>query len=404
MLKDKKILIRLIAFLIALGVAIFAFTNAILSLGRKKPGYYDVGLTAEGSAALYGSGVHFLMYAEGSSSDVRLTLNEAQKEFSDALLYAYKLLDARELYEGVNNLAVLNLADGQPVQVGETLYGVLEDALRRTQLGEGYSLFSGMLHHEWTALRYLEEPQDSDPLRDPKEAALLSDMAAMVSNPSAFMLTLTAPDTASFSISSDCRAFLEEQEIDAPLLDLNLLHDAYLLEMTAQALKDRGYAAGYLYSESGCSLWLERAGDMRYDLYGLTANGPEVIGAMAVPAPAAYCQFTAFPAAEERYGFYTVEADGRMYRRHAYINPATGGYTDLLMTAGLASGNASLVDLSYAMAVFNTLPDQNAVTAYIEGLPESVIAYYTLQQEPAVVYTNAAEQLALDAESGYMLK
>ncbi|MBQ9196573.1 MAG: hypothetical protein IJ157_04940 [Clostridia bacterium] len=403
MFKDKKNVLRLMGFIAAVAVAIYAFTSGILSVGHKEPGYYDVGLTAEGSAMLYGSGVHLLAYAEGGSSQVRMTLNETQKAFTAALLHAWQLLDARQTYAGINNLAVLNQADGAPVRIGETLYGILNDALERTQRGEGYTLFSGMLHQEWTTLRYLDEPDQYDPLLNSQEAALMADMARLTADPGSFRLTLTAPDTASFSVSAECRDFMEQQAIDAPLLDLNLLRDAYLLELTADGLREQGYAAGYLYSESGYSLWLESAGDMRYDLYGLAESGVKAIGTLTVPAPAAYCQFTAFPLDGERYGYYTVEANGRQYRRHAYINPADGDYAGVLMTAGLGSGSASLADLGYAMAVINTLPGQEAVEAYLGGLPEDIAAFYTLQDNETTVYTNAAAQLKLYKDSGYSI-
>lgn len=405
--KEKKNLIRLIAFLIAAAAAVYAFTTGILQLGHKDPGYYDVGYTAEGGAVLYGSGVHLLYDAQGSGSEVRLALNAAQKTFTAALLHAWQLLDDTQTYEGVVNIASLNQSPGQPMQVGETLYAILADALERTERGEGYSLFSGMLHREWTILRYLDEPADFDPLNNPEEAALLADMAAWLRTPGAFSLTLTAPDTAQFTLSPACAAWVAEQEIDAPILDLNLLRDAYLLELTAAELRSQGITSGYLYSESGYSLWLEQQGVMRYDVYAPGNGRVETAAALAVPAPAAYCQFTAFPTGSADYGYYSLERDGKTYLRHAYVDIADGGFRDVLLSAGLASAHLSLPELGYRMAVLNAQDTPEAVRACLSGSPGDPLAYWILQQDAEKIIHTAspdmAEQLTLSVGSPYTL-
>ena len=402
MLKERKNVIRLICFLAAVAVAVISFTTGVLRIGHKDPGYYDVGLTAEGSSLLYGSGAHMLYYADGSGSAVRLMLNQAQKDFTAALTYAWQLLDARQTYPGMVNIASLNQSQGEPLQVGETLYGVLADAAERTDRGEGYSLFSGLLHGEWTSLRYLEEPQEADPLNNPDERALLAQMAELLRQPDTVSFTLTAPDTAAFSVSEACRSLMAEQELEMPVLDLNLLRDAYLLELTAQGLKARGYTAGYLYTDSGYSLWLEDSGDMRYELLAQTAEGTAPAAALNVPAPAAYCQFTAFPMTGQTYGYYTVEQPNRLYLRHPWITLA-GDFADVLQTAGLASDRLPLHELGYIMAVINSLPTQTAVDAYLAGLPAGVFAAYTLQNGSKTFYTNAADRLTLYEESGYAI-
>ena len=71
MLKDKKTLFRLIAFLAAVAAAVIAFTTGILQIGHRDPGYYDVGYSDPGKAEVYGSGIHLLYYEEGASSTRR---------------------------------------------------------------------------------------------------------------------------------------------------------------------------------------------------------------------------------------------------------------------------------------------------------------------------------------------
>ena len=371
MLKDKKLILRLLGFIAAVIVAVYAFTNGVLQLGHKDSGYYDVGLTAEGSAVLFGSGAHLLHYAEGSSSDIRQELNAVQKGFSEALLRAYQLLDAEHTYAGMVNIASLNETPGEKMQIAPALYAVLADAAARMQRGEGYNLFAGALYHEWQTLRYLEEPQEADPLNNADEAERLAAITEMVNRPGAITLDLSEENAAALVISPEYAAFAAEQELEGPTLDLNLLHDAYLLDMTAAVLENQGIT-GYLYTDSGCSIWLE-SGDTRYTVYG--ADG--AAGTVKWPSPSAFCHFTAYPLEETVYGYYRVGDT----LRHPFIDPMLGVPREVLMTAALAGSRQSLTDLAYELAILCMQPDRAGVEGRIAALPEAVFYAYLYQGE-----------------------
>ena len=402
--KDPKMRLRLIGFIMALVVAVAAFTVGVLQLGHRETGYYDVGLTADAQALAYGSGAHLLYYAEGGSSAIRQKLNAVQKVFSDALIGAWKLLDAEQTYDGVVNLASLNAHPGETMAVGTDLYAVLTDAAERTAAGEGYSALSGAIHAEWRALRYLETPEDFDPRFNADEAALLSALTAQMNAPGAATLELTAPDSAALRLSDECAAFLAENEIEGPVLDLNLLHDAYMLDMIARTLRADGLTNGCLYTESGCTLWLESR-EGRYTLVGRGDDGAATpIGAAEWPSPSSFVQFTAFLTDEESYGFYCAEGEDGAKLRHAWIDPAIGDHRDVLLSAYLAGPADALVELAYRMAALNALPDAEAVRDAALALPEDVFAAWTLQSDDGKkLYTRASDIgcVTLDADAGY---
>ena len=385
--QKKRLIGRLIAFIIALIVAVSAFTIGVLQLGRRESGYYDVGMTAEGNVALYGSGIHLIYYADGNSSAIRQRLNEVQKVFTSILLHNYRLLDAHNTYEGYVNIASLNAQPGQPLALGEDLFAVLSDALSRQQQSGAYNLFSGPLHDEWRTLRYLEAPADFDPLVNAEEAALLAEITAAVNGRYALDLTLSAEDrTAALQVDPAYLQWAQAREIDSPLLDLNLLHDAYLVSLTARDLVQRGYTMGYLYAESGVSVTLEQTGEMAYSLYGY-AGEPLVLGSVTLPSPSAFCQFSAFSLTNEPYNYYMIDNGQKTALRHPYVDVRSGGYNDVLMTAVLGAERSSLVDLAHHMIELNALPDQAAVEQYLAGLPQAVYAAYTLQADsPPVLY------------------
>ena len=395
MLKNKKNLARFIAFLLAAGVAIAAFTVGVTQYIHRESGYYEVGITSEGWNALYGSGAHMILYASGNSSDIRRETNQAQKAFTDALLYAYRLLDAENEYEGVTNIATLNRHPGEPQAVGEELYAVLRDALERTRRGEGYSLFCGALHREWQALRYLEEPAPADPLNDPEEARRIAALTELTALPE---LTLSDPDTATLTVPPEYAAVLAKLELEAPSLDLNLLHDAYLLTITAKLLQNNGYTDAYLYTESGCSLWFGE-GQGQFALYALEKDGPRTAAAARLALPVAYCQFTAFSPTGAQYDYYAVEKEGVTALRHPFI-ALDGSVPNVLQSAALAGEAGELVDLAYRLAVLCVQPDREAVFAALDALPDTVF-YAALPLGERAIYARAAdaEKIAL-AEGG----
>ena len=385
MFKDKKLAWRLLGFIAAVIVAVYAFTNGVLQLGHKDSGYYDVGLTAEGSAVLFGSGAHLLHYAEGNSSDIRQELNAVQKGFSDALLRAYQLLDAEHTYPGMVNIASLNQAPGEKMQIAPALYAVLADASARMQRGEGYNLFAGALYHEWQTLRYLEEPQEADPQSSSDEAERLAAITEMVNQPGLITLDLSEENAAALIISPEYAAFADELEVEGPTLDLNLLHDAYLLDMTAAVLENQGIT-GYLYTDSGCSIWLE-SDDTRYTVYG--ADG--AAGTVKWPSPSAFCQFTAYPLQESAYGYYRVGET----LRHPFVDPVLGAPREVLMTASLAGGRQDLTSLAYELAVLCMQADQAGVESRIAALPEDVFYAYLYQGEGAELTVKPGAEMSL---------
>ena len=294
-MKQKKPWPRIIAFLIAVGIAIASFTIGIMQYAHRETGYYEVGYSNAANAEVYDSSVHLLYYAEGGSSFIRQHLNEVQRVFSDDLLQYYRLLSAEKTYEGLNNIAALNAAPEQALKVDAVLYAVLKDAYARHEMQEGYHLFSGVLHTEWQSMRYLEEPEQTDPLLNDDEAEFLKVLTSQLARKEQFSLEFDDNNsTVTLHISEEYRNWTEQNEIEAPVLDLNLLHDAYLLQLVAMQMTAQGYTDGYLYTESGISISLGKQGNMEYSLYAVGESGVETIAVTALQQPA-MCVLRAVP-------------------------------------------------------------------------------------------------------------
>ncbi len=405
--RNKKNIWRLVLFCLAVATAIAAFTIAILQIGHRESGYQEVEPTTEGNTILYESGIHLLYYAEGSSSEIRLKINEVQKIYTDILLRYYKMLDARQTYPEVVNIASLNAQPGVAQTVDEALYRVLSDANDRAARGQGYQLFAGALHQQWRDLLYLEEPAEFDPLNNRETAERIGSIAAMVNRADIASLQLSEGNhQVTLHVSQAYQEFARQQEIEAPVLDLNLLHDAYLLDLVAQAMILRGYTEGYLYSDSGCSVYLSGEGTLAYELYGYNDAGVQAAGTVTLPSPSVFCQFTAFSPTNARYGYYAVADEGGRHLRHPFFNGLTGEMEEVLLTASLGAGEGRLVDLAYGAVILSTMEDAQAVKEYVAALPEDVFASYILQNDSECrLYTGAkaAKQVKMYEDSIYKL-
>ena len=406
-MKQKKPWPRIIAFLIAVGIAIASFTIGIMQYAHRETGYYEVGYSNAANAEVYDSGVHLLYYAEGGSSFIRQHLNEVQRVFSDDLLQYYRLLSAEKTYEGLNNIAALNAAPEQALKVDAVLYAVLKDAYARHEMQEGYHLFSGVLHTEWQSMRYLEEPEQTDPLLNDDEAEFLKVLTSQLARKEQFSLEFDDNNsTVTLHISEEYRNWTEQNEIEAPVLDLNLLHDAYLLQLVAMQMTAQGYTDGYLYTESGISISLGKQGNMEYSLYAVGESGVETIAVTALQQPAAFCSFTVVSPTEERYGYYKIELEGKLYYRHPYVNVKNGSFSNVLMTAALGGTSEQAVDLAYVMLVLSSLESAEAVTEYVKALPLEIISAYTLQNDTErILYTGSpAEEIKMQDNTFTLLE
>ena len=305
--KEKRIWLRTALLVFFALLAVVSFTIGVLQYIHREPGYYDIELNDEAKSTAFGSGLSLTYYASGSSSEIRRTVAAAQDAFSVAALQAYQLLDATQEYAGLNNLATLCLHPGEAVRLPQRLFRVLQDA--QGKLGQG--LCSGALWAEWQTLRYLEEPESADPLVNPSEAERLLAVTKALEGGNAPTLTLDETDgTATLTVPEGYQRVMEEWEIEAPPITLGALQQAYLIDLTAQALREAGFNQGCLMSESGVGLAMDLPVPVSLRVCRYDETGQREIDSLKITGNTAYAQYCAFPLEGEVYGKYSVATDG----------------------------------------------------------------------------------------------
>lgn len=395
---EKHVPLRILGFVLALVLAVGSFTFGVTRIGHKEEGMYDLTAAADAELPLYQSGLHAKFLFRGESGQIKLALGQADKVYTEVLNRNVKLLDARQEYDGVVNLATLNARLNQDVNVSPALYAVLTDAWEKTRAGEGYSLFAGPLCAEWESILILTEPEDFDPLRNENEAErlrLLADWAGQIDklrlvevDAQQCILRVEAPE--------DYLRFLEEMELEPVVLDLNLLREAYLLELTGKELEEQGLNEGYLSTDSGLILSLSGQSTGEYVLYGYRNQIPQVAATARVTPGSAYSQFTAFPLITGiQTEYYTLEEAGKAHLRNPWL-PADGLDRELLLSSGVLRSDGALVE-----ACFENIRLRSAESAAaLEKLAgESAAAVAWMLQGDESVYFNAQADGAFASEN-----
>lgn len=354
---EKKIKALVLLFVLVFAVAVGAITMGVVLLGDKKPGYHVVEVLPENAQNTALSGATYRIYADGSSNAIKRTLQEASAVFSPALQRYCFLLDPSESHEGYVNLHTLNANPGQEFPISRDLYHVLADALTKSGDDNGYSLLDGALYTYWQSIRYLSEPEPFDPLCNDDIAQRFRTLAAFAHDPASCSLTLVDGDTptACLSLSEEFVAYLQECDLQGTVLDLNLLKDAYLVDLLQKDLQAQGMTNGYISTASGVSFVQDRE-----DTFFLLSDDAQPVTA----APrSSLARLSASPPAENTPGYYSLSQPEGSIPRSAFIRYATGD-TVLPLASAAVAWPGTVSDACYrALCLFYSANVQDAQTA-----------------------------------------
>ncbi len=366
MLRERKNRIRLVMFILAILIAVGSFTTWAIKLGHRESGYQTIVYENTHADVLYRTGISMIYWAEGNAADIRTLSNTVQRIYSDSLYRNFIQLDSTDVYEETENIAALNRRPGEEILIPDRLAGVLRDALEKTDADEGYSVYAGALYDEWERLLYLDEPQGADPANSPEEAERIARIAGAVRPENGIRLTLRKGDggtAACLTVPDEYRHLAEELEISAPVLDLNLLRDAYLMDMVAEDMKAAGYLDFVLFSKSGLALTARAKETL---IVSVMKDG-EAAATLSAAGPAASIRFAAGELRSDGYGAYTVNG----LKRHYWFDARTGGFRDRVDQAVMA-GPARAVDLAWEMIRLNCAEDPGTV-----DIPDEIQCVWT---------------------------
>jgi len=334
---SKYKVLRTVLFFVAVAVAVTAVTLGVLSIGHKDPGWQDISASADAQAPLYSSEYTFQYYAEGSSNQIKETVRQVTDLYSRTLARAYKLTDPVNTYDGYVNLATLNRSNGAEVVLEQELFDILCNAWDRTNRKEGYNMFAGPLYSEWYSILGSENARDFDPLFNDNQARRIEKLALAVSDYSNFRFEIvdSSQRIVRFSVSEQFKSLMKELELEFPVLDLNVLRDAYILNLVRNAFVSQNLKAAQMYSKGGLAFSL---------VSGISSAFVSVL-----------------PLSGSSFYYYSVQKDGADYFRHPHFDTRTGDFHNYVLQATVKGKDSELTDVAYTACMLANCDNDNQV-------------------------------------------
>lgn len=357
MTRNEKI--RLVLFILAVGLAIFFFTRGVYGITNKKEDYYTVEAKKVDDPGTYAQGINFTYFFDGTSNEIKSRKLEIEECYSDALLRVYKLTDPLNEYEGFNNICTINNNPGKEIEVTEELFMILKDAYEKTLENKGFSMFAGSYYSHWNSILYLDDPAEFDPLIDSDEAKRLDALLSKTLEDDVFSLEFKDNNMVVFNVSDDYTDYLKENEESLMCLDLNLLREAYMVKYTRDMLIMRGYTKGLITTEKGLLTDLGAYDCGGYNLFTVDAGKLDLKETVKVPAGGNMSGICAVPFDEKASGYYSIEKDGKTYYRNPFVALVPGGFTNYMESTYVASTEKNIVDVMYKNITVNTLISEN---------------------------------------------
>ena len=379
--EKKKNIARAIILVLAVVVAVVAFTKAVLSVSYKEPGYYKLDAAVEEGVPAYGADVEFIAYFEGTANEVKLQIRTADKLYSDSLLWAYKMFNAKELFPGYTNLASVNSSvkdwdvvmmssapyssvvqpayQSPEFQFAPQVYNAILDAYEKTCRQCGYNLFAGALYDAWKEILILDDAAAFDPINDSYQAERIEKLAAASSSLSNFRVEIASASQYKlrFTVSESYVRLLEELECDINIIDLNLLHDSYMMQEVFSRMQAEGYEDCVIQGSNGL----------------IAANGRNI---------GSESSFSRVPVEDSDIYYYTVkDASGKEHYRSLFFNVYTGEQFDIAeYTKVDMIGKFELLDTVWLNLQLSNAKDADELKAIADKINamEGVSAEYKL--------------------------
>lgn len=394
---DKHLVLRIVCFALAFVIAVVAFSRAVIGIGQKDPGYYDIETETVEDALLYAQGIRFTHYFDGESSEIKNELAAAKTAYSKALAEAYKLLNCENTYTDYVNLATINQSLGSDVELSDKLYAILMDAYAKTRENKGFNVFAGALNAAWEDILVLDDPTPFDPLNDPEEGERIARLARAASDASSFSLTVVDAERhiVRLDASKTYLSLIDELEADGRILDLGALHDAYMVALVRDAMEAEGFTNGFITC-GGLTVSLSEHAAGAYCLYGYSGE-VNIAARVPITGGSVCSELRAFGFTEDELGYYTVEQEGRTFFRHPSFKCTTGGFADKLLSSYVISTDGDIIGAVYNNIILNAADSPESITP-----PGDCIIAYTMQNDGKFLYTNAPT--AVKTESGYTVR
>ncbi len=376
-LSSRHPLLRLIVVIVLLLIGVGAITFAVNAWLNSGTGWQEIKVSSVESCPE--SGDFTLLCDLGNKGGEARRKKKALTElYTAALSRAAALFDAENDHDGKSDLYRLNHSVGQEITVSDEFYRALEIALADGRR----DLFLGPVAYRYEVLFSITENDLLAAENDPQKNAALDDVVrrtvAFAKDPYDVSLSLNGEGRVLLSVSSDYRAFAEENGIEE-FIGFFRLKNALIVDLVSDELNaEEGCPEGVLTSYDGFARGIGSSEGYDFPVYDDVGNRVARVAVLSGSSPRATASFRRFPitAYEETFRCYRY-ADGEL--RMGDLDPTDGKLKAAAKGLTLYSTEKSCAELYLAGVSVYAADELN--TAALAALPASGVQYICLAGE-----------------------
>lgn len=247
---------KLILVCLLLAVGILALGIGLSRLLRSEPGWSEIEV-ASGEVNC-GSEFSFRYYLGSSGGSATAERKQVSVLYSSCCEEAYRIFNAREIFEDTLNLARVNENVNRETVVEPALYAVLQQV---EESGSRYPYLAPLTECYGSLFASLtdEEAACMDPERDEDLAEWFEEAFALFSDPGQLQLELIGENTVRLSASEQLLSWAEQNGVTV-YYDLFWMKNAFIADYIAGRFREAGLTAGVISSVDGFCSAFDTAG------------------------------------------------------------------------------------------------------------------------------------------------
>lgn len=376
--EDKHLKLRIVLMVLAIIIAVTAFSYGIHALLRRNSGWQSVDAYPDGVDCSGDFTLQYYFDAVGASATVEYKAVSA--------VYTTALEEAYQLYYPEGGLAEINAHPNEDVEVAPALYRAIETI----QAAGNRSMYLAPVYVEYDRI-FLHQNEDEaaryDPGQDDEIAAYVAELASFANDPTQIDLELLDGNRVRLNVADDYLAYAKENGI-TEYLDFGWMKNAFITDYIADVLIQSGYKTGYIASYDGFTRNLDESQSYSFNLFDRLDDAVYCPAVMSYKGPMSIVYLRNYPLSNADRWHYFSFSNGRI--ASVYVDPEDGmskSSTDNLVAYSAGASCAELL-LEIAPIYLTNVLDEAA----LEMLAEQQI--YTVWFEgPVLKHTQESLQL-----------
>lgn len=311
--EDKHLKLRIVLMVLAIIIAVTAFSYGIHALLRRNSGWQSVDAYPDGVDCSGDFTLQYYFDAVGASATVEYKAVSA--------VYTTALEEAYQLYYPEGGLVEINAHPNEEVEVAPALYRALEVI----QAAGNRSLYLAPVYVEYDRI-FLHQNEDEaaryDPGQDDEIAAYVAELASFANDPTQIDLELLGGNRVRLNVADDYLAYAKENGI-TEYLDFGWMKNAFITDYIADALIQSGYKTGYIASFDGFTRNLDESGQSySFNLFDRLDEAVYCPAVMSYTGPMSIVYLRNYPLSNADRWHYFSFSSGRI--ASVYVDPEDG--------------------------------------------------------------------------------